>query len=694
MPFTTRTFKITIAGGLLFAGLAALQQPVERLTAHVTLTVIAMAVLALGLTLQQFLTDDSLKHPVEVAPPQPLRKADRNQILLNLGPDLRAPVKQIVDIADTIMLSNLTWSQRKNVADIRASAEDLDGALSSALDFAAINSGRLKLRSEPFSLRESLQELLAPFTQRARNQKRQFRHLVQTRVPEGLRGDIGRLGAVIENLLERAGGDASLHSPRSANCWRSLDLRVSLAERNGDLVRLRFRFTGGSLPADVSHLRRLMEMSDGSSGIEHESVDDLAFALTLEMVRLLGGELTISDEDTNPRLEFTTEFQVSGMVSQPTTQRSVMGLIPDLPVLLVHPEGAAREQLEDMLIRWQTEPTSANSIEQAWQLMDKQRRYGDSYGLVIVADGFGKEAAAFCGALRTHALHSAVPRIFLHAAESDSSPDMPRAATVLKGPVKSSELARAILSSVLGFGRYKEMRKGISAAEMYVRSLIPPPAEAPIPIDWRYLPAADLAGDALGFQWIDDENCALYIVDVNGHGIDASLLSVTVLNVLKTMSLPETDFCRPGEVVTQLNARFPMESQGHRCFTAWYGVYNRTENRLCWSAGGHPPGLLLSTSGEVTQMKSSGPMLGMMDDFQFEEACIDVSDGDRLLLYTDGAFELRTPGGQMGTFDEFVAFVSEQSSSDTLLDDLWQRARLVCENDMLEDDFTLLTAAF
>ena len=229
---------------------------------------------------------------------------------------------------------------------------------------------------------------------------------------------------------------------------------------------------------------------------------------------------------------------------------------------------------------------------------------------------------------------------------------------------------------------------------MYVRSLIPPPAEEPIPIDWRYLPAADLAGDALGFQWVDDDHCALYIVDVNGHGIDASLLSVTVLNVLKTMSLPDADFRRPGEVLSELNARFPMESQGDRCFTAWYGVYNRSTNRLCWAGGGHPPGLLMSPSGEITQLKSVGPMLGVMDDFEFEETCVDLAEGDRLLLYTDGAFELRTPGGQMGTFDEFVTYASEHASSDTLLDDLWFRARLVCENDSLDDDFTVLTARF
>jgi serine phosphatase RsbU (regulator of sigma subunit) len=189
------------------------------------------------------------------------------------------------------------------------------------------------------------------------------------------------------------------------------------------------------------------------------------------------------------------------------------------------------------------------------------------------------------------------------------------------------------------------------------------PTTEPIRIDWRYVPAADLAGDALGFQWIDDDHCALYVIDVCGHGLDASLLSVTILNVLKSMSLPATDFRRPNQVLAELNRKFPMERHGDRGFTAWYGVYVRSAGELRWSAGGHPPALLFSSQNAndpVKRLDSLGPMIGMLSDSEFDCQSCAVANGDRLLIYSDGVFEFETPEGRFGTLEEFIAFARDR----------------------------------
>ena len=83
----------------------------------------------------------------------------------------------------------------------------------------------------------------------------------------------------------------------------------------------------------------------------------------------------------------------------------------------------------------------------------------------------------------------------------------------------------------------KRMAAEIHAALKFVVSLLPEPMETPLRIDSRYVPCADLGGDTFGYHWIDEEHLAVYLLDVTGHGLDSALLSVTVMNVLRSKSL-------------------------------------------------------------------------------------------------------------------------------------------------------------
>ncbi len=72
-----------------------------------------------------------------------------------------------------------------------------------------------------------------------------------------------------------------------------------------------------------------------------------------------------------------------------------------------------------------------------------------------------------------------------------------------------------------------------------------------------------------------------------GHGVGAALLSVAVINVIRTGALPDTDLCDPSQVLASLNEAFQMERHNNMYFTIWYGVYNKNTrvpaSRLRWS---------------------------------------------------------------------------------------------------------------
>ena len=104
------------------------------------------------------------------------------------------------------------------------------------------------------------------------------------------------------------------------------------------------------------------------------------------------------------------------------------------------------------------------------------------------------------------------------------------------------------------------LNKELADAAEYVRSILPSPIDhEKLSVDWKFVPSASLGGDAFGYYWLDDDHFVVYLNDVSGHGVGAALLSVSVMNALRSQSLPDTDFKNPEQVLASLNVAFPSE---------------------------------------------------------------------------------------------------------------------------------------
>lgn len=266
-------------------------------------------------------------------------------------------------------------------------------------------------------------------------------------------------------------------------------------------------------------------------------------------------------------------------------------------------------------------------------------------------------------------------------------------AMIEHGEAVEDQLAEANLSLVQAQARLKEE---VADAARYVMSILPAP-RAQLPVtDWLLVPSTELGGDTFGYHPIDEDHWAFYLLDVCGHGVGAALLSVTAINVLRASALPNTDFRDPAAVLAGLNDAFPMERQNNMFFTIWYGVYQSSSRRLRYSTGGHPPAIHLRTrdDGSVEPrplITLGGVAIGAMPDIDYECAETLVEPGDRLIVLSDGTFEVDGPDGEMLGFDELMRFTAERSDAPQAVLD-WIRS----SNDgaSLPDDFSLVRVTF
>jgi sigma-B regulation protein RsbU (phosphoserine phosphatase) len=203
-----------------------------------------------------------------------------------------------------------------------------------------------------------------------------------------------------------------------------------------------------------------------------------------------------------------------------------------------------------------------------------------------------------------------------------------------------------------------------------------------------------------GYHWLDDDHLAVYLLDVSGHGVGSSLLAVSAANVISSQSLAEVDFRSPGAVLSKLNDVFQMDRQDNKFFTIFYAVYRRGDRRLAWGSGGHPDALLHTgpdaARAKVQRLASTGPVIGMLPPgAPFKEKTARLGPHARLVLFSDGAFEIERADRVMWTFGEFVEHVSGLlPGGGSVLGPLLDKARELRGGEALADDFSVVEVTF
>jgi phosphoserine phosphatase RsbU/P len=229
----------------------------------------------------------------------------------------------------------------------------------------------------------------------------------------------------------------------------------------------------------------------------------------------------------------------------------------------------------------------------------------------------------------------------------------------------------------------------------YIRSLLPAPLTGSIRSESLFIPCKQLGGDCFDYYWLDPDYLMFYLLDVSGHGLGAALLSVSIQNIIRSQSLPDINFYRPDDVLRGLNEVFQMTEQHPRYFSLWYGIYNRVQRRLTYASAGHPPAVLISGSSErgdlqVQQLKTRSAPIGMLSNTKYSSAYCNIGLPSRLMLFSDGAYELKQADGEFWSLEQFIDLLTQYAYSNQSLDTILPEIQKISGTDLFEDDFSLL----
>lgn len=152
--------------------------------------------------------------------------------------------------------------------------------------------------------------------------------------------------------------------------------------------------------------------------------------------------------------------------------------------------------------------------------------------------------------------------------------------------------------------------------------------------------AKDVGGDFYDYFLIGEDKLGIVVADVSGKGVPAALFMMTAKTLIKNFVLGGKT---PAEALRFANVQLCENNEKGMFVTVWLGILDLTDGRMEFANAAHNPPLL-KKDGEPFQYMDykkyrRGLVLGGLEETQYRNNEIFLSQGDVLFLYTDGVTE-------------------------------------------------------
>ena len=270
---------------------------------------------------------------------------------------------------------------------------------------------------------------------------------------------------------------------------------------------------------------------------------------------------------------------------------------------------------------------------------------------------------------------------------------------VCKGEVELNRLevqpVRQVCLSCISEEERTTLENELTVASRIHRALLPQSYEK---IDGLELAVKSFAVGSIGGDYYDflpsinGSGSRIVIGDTMGKGLPAGLLMANLQGALRIYGEQHDS---PAALVTRLNqwlCRNIPVTKFVSLFCARVENSNSKDARIVYTNAGHPQPIMVRNNGSVELLESNGGILGVHEQFTFEESSIPFSPGDMLVLYTDGITEAENFHGAMFGEERLTEYFKNRKdeSFDNILDILLSEIQSFSEKPDLEDDTTVI----
>lgn len=204
-------------------------------------------------------------------------------------------------------------------------------------------------------------------------------------------------------------------------------------------------------------------------------------------------------------------------------------------------------------------------------------------------------------------------------------------------------------------------------------------------------PAREVGGDLYGVCAAAKDRLVVFLGDVSGKGIPASMFMVRAISLARLLA---RDIVEPELILARLNDELSVDNPSFMFVTFICAVYDPTSGKVTIANGGHcRPLLLRAGEAPAWAVKNLGTALGFDEGLAFERTELTLRPGDALVFYTDGVSEAFNPEDECYGDDRLISdthLLSGQSAP-ALTSELLRKVHAFANGAPQSDDIAIMT---
>ena len=215
----------------------------------------------------------------------------KTSFLSSMSHEIRTPMNAIIGL-DNIALNDETISDqtREYLEKIGMSASHLLALINDILDMSRIESGRMILKNEEFSLRRLLEVINTMFASQCQDKGLEYSCHILGDINEYYIGDNMKLRQVLINIL----GNSVKFTPAGG----SVNMKVEEVGSYEDHTTIRFTISDTGIGMSKEFLPHIFDTfsQEDSSNTNRYGSSGLGMAITKSIVEMMNGEITVESE--------------------------------------------------------------------------------------------------------------------------------------------------------------------------------------------------------------------------------------------------------------------------------------------------------------------------------------------------------------------------------------------------------------
>jgi len=243
--------------------------------------------------------------------------------------------------------------------------------------------------------------------------------------------------------------------------------------------------------------------------------------------------------------------------------------------------------------------------------------------------------------------------------------------------------------------RNEQMRNELEMAERVQKNIIPTEMDFPkreeLTFGSNYSSMESIGGDLYDVIRVGRNAYGFLIIDVSGHGVPAALITTMAkvsFNTHTGWDIPTAVTCKR---VNEEIFRFIGDLEYY--LTAYYCVLNLEDGKLMFTNAGHHPAIVYrKETGNIEHLDTMGFFIGAFEEGTYETGEIEINNGDRILLFTDGIIEARNNEREFYGYERLKDFIINNSQIHTkkFVDKLVEDVGEFCGDQPQDDDRAIL----